>query len=730
MVNDEKLAKTIEYQYYELDRRYKGSDDKTVGTNLKNMIDQARDFFNGKQFRTANISNNIRVQMNICKLAVEQKASKICGTPIYITFTSDNENVDCVKLRQFDEYNQNKIHLRSFSRQSAFNAQIDGTEIAYVRWDEDDTSYKGIYKGGLVLEHIDPRNFAVANPYLDGDAERCVQNQKWIMFWKDMEVKAVASLIEGSKETKKDKISKLYRQVGAVDDSSTEYDKVSHSLIRVFTRYFRVDGEVYFTCSTDYVEIFEYPKPLNRRLHKAKIKKIVDEFKKKQNEEQGLENGDVGDLVSDYEIDYENIIMPAYKNTKLSDDEYKNIKEKFSLYPFAIYESNPVAGSFYGKSDISNLIPIQKGLNYLIGMTLKCAENNAFNKVLVKPDALQGQQITSEPGQVITDYSGFTNSWGIQLAGSQPIPNSLFEFAINLFELSRKVYGFTEVMDGTITNQDISGYAMAQMIKQSNTNIEQQQLMFFEFHQNLAAIRLMYYKHYVDKAKFTHEKSEMEYESDERARLHMYNYLASGKQSKAFPEAKAEDFATPTHKVNILDISGDELYGTNFDIAIDVMQGTADSKVIEQQTFDNLTLNGALNNMDADTLNFYISCSPSLTARTRAEMKKAVELKKNSEISMLKQQLQDLTNKTLQVVDYAQKLEAQLNVTTKYASNMAKEFKNKINASNRVTEGMFKELDAMKRAQTSKTSVTPQKTLSPGEVKSNNSRGIEGTTSQ
>lgn len=726
MANEIEMNKTIEYQYYELDKRYKGSEDK-VGTNLKKMIDQAQDFFNGKQFRNPNISNNIRVQMNICKLSVEQKASKICGTPIYITFTSDNENVDCVKLRQFDEYNQNKIHLRSFSRQSAFNAQINGTEIAYIRWDEDDTSYKGIYKGGLVLEHIDPRNFAVANPYLDGDAERSVQSQKWIMFWKDMELRAVKNLIEGTKDEKEEKIKKLYREVGVKDDSPTEYDKVAHSLIRVFTRYFRVDGEVYFTCSTEYVELFAYPKPLNRRLHKAKIKKIVDEYKKQYEEGRVDDNQD---LVSDYDIDYENIIMPIYKDTKLSDEEYKNIKEKFSLYPFAIYESNPVNGSFFGKSDISNLIPIQKGLNYLIGMVLKCAENNAFNKVIVKPDALQGQQITTEPGQVITDYSGFTNAWGIQFGSSQPIPNSLFEFALGLFELSRKVYGFTEVMDGTITNQDISGYAMAQMIKQSNTAIEQQQLMFFEFHQNLAAIRLMYYKHYVDKAKFTHEKSEIEYESDEQARLQMYNFLASGNQSKVFPNAKKEDFATPSHKVTVLDISGEELYGSNFDIAIDVMQGTTDSKVIEQQTFDNLTINGALNNMDADTLDFYISCSPSLSARTRAEMKKAIELKRNSEVSILKQQLQEITNKTLQVVEYAQKLEAQLNVTTKYANNMAKEFKNKINASNRISEGMFKEMQAMKQNQTNQENIVNKQSLTPGEVKSNNSRGIEGTSSQ
>ena len=275
-----KPSTTIAYNYYLLDKQYKSSE-KKVGTNLLKVITQAQDFYNGNQFPNNNSNNALRISINICSFAANIKASKICGTPIYLAYTADNTETDCTKLRQFDEYNCNKLHQKTFNFQSALNGFVNGTEIAFVRWDEDDTSYAGIYKGGLVYEHIDPRNFAVANNRLPA---KDIQNQKWVMFWNYMEVGAVKELLEGTESEKKEKAEALARECSEADDL-IDLETIAHSLVRVYTRYFKLDGEVYFECSTQNVDIFKYPHPLNRKLHTTKIKKIVDEYKKNLDEQ-------------------------------------------------------------------------------------------------------------------------------------------------------------------------------------------------------------------------------------------------------------------------------------------------------------------------------------------------------------------------------------------------------------------------------------------------------------
>lgn len=699
----EERKETVAYRLFELDRRYKSAKDADWSTNLANMVSQAQDFYNGNQYPKGNFNNAIRVTLNICSFSANIKASKICGTPIYIAYTADSPDVDCNKLRQFDEYNQSKLHQKTFNFQSALNGFVNGTEVAFVRWDDDDTSYKGIYRGGLVYEHIDPRNFAVANNRLQE-----IQNQAWVMFWCWMEVGAVREMIEGkSEKEKKEKVDAIVREVDP--DGKADLENASRSLVRVFTRYFRVDGEVYFECSTRTVDLFAYPKPLNRRLHKEKIKKIIDEFRRDEDKP-----SETADLVKDYGIDFEDAVMQKYDSTTLSDEEYRNIKERFSLYPFATFVPFTVNGSFWGRSDITSLIPIQKAINFMLSMTLKCAENNAYNKIFAKADALQGQVITNEPSQIIYDYSGFTNGWGIKMAETPPVPNGLIDFTDRLLAMTRVVCGFNDVMDGSVTNKDMSGYMLQQMIKQSNTSIEQQQQIFWEFNEKLAEIRLLFYKHYVDKAKYTAPLSDAEYDDREEARQLMYNVAMNGGKFQTMPDAKPEDFEKPSKRVQVYDISGDELYGVNIDIAVEAMQGLADSKLIEQQMFDNLFLNGGIQNVEPQWLEAYFECSPNVSPRTKAAVRNIIEREKRSRIAQLENQLQEVVAKTQQIIAYAQQLESTVGVQGSYLKNLTAEFTGKIAMQNKIIGGLQKDLMQYREPQ------------SEGEKKSANATGANG----
>lgn len=704
-----KSKTTTEHKLYELDRQYKSN------TNLINYINEAQDFYNGNQYPNANYKNMIRVSLNICSFSANIKASKICGTPIYLTFTADNQETDCTALQRFDEYNCNKMHLKTNNFQAALNGFVNGTEITFIRWDDDDTTYKGIYKGGLIEDHIDIRNFAVANPYIQD-----IQNQQWVMFWEDFPVGAIKEMLEGSEDEIAEK-KRLIEREGAREDEYKNKDAINHALCRMYTRFFRIDGEVYFMCSTEKVNIFKYPKPLSKKISKQIIEKVVDDYLKQKKEVIDLD--DDGNYIPDYKIDYEDLIMCSTSSSAFTDKEYRKVKEKFSLYPFAVFRPFAQNRSFYGRSDIKSLIPIQKGLNFIISMNLKCAENNAYNKIFAKPDALGGQVITNEPGQVIIDHSGFTNGWGIKFAESQPMPNGLLDLASSLFGMTRTIYGFSDVMDGSLTNQDMSGYMLQQMIKQSNTSIEQQQQLFWLFNEEKAAIRLMYYKHYVDKAKYTFELTDSEYEGEEQARQMLYNATLAGKQLQTMPNAKPQDFETPTHKTQIREITNEDMYGVNFDISIESMQGLQDSKLIEQQMWDNLVWQGQLQNIQPEMLELYFQYSPSVSPRTKTSIKGAIENLKQSKIARLESQLQQLGQYTEQIMAYAKKLEATNGYQSTYLKNLQNEFVGKINMQNQIIGGLSKDLEKYRG--------TPNgQPMTEGQVKSNNSRGIEGTTTQ
>ena len=689
---------TRNYELYELDRRFK--DEK----NVIKYIDEAQDFYNGNQYPNENYNNMIRVTLNICSFAASIKASKVAGTPIYLTYTADDNTTDCIALQRFDEYNQMKMNLNTNNYQAALNGFVNGTEITYIRWDDDDTSYKGIYKGGLVEEHIDLRNFAVANPYIHS-----IQAQEWVMFWEDYALEAVKNMVDEPDDLKRaHKLEILEQELDSEEDNYKNKDNINHKLVRVFTRFFRKEGEVFFECSTDNVNLFDSPKPLSRKLSQAYVDKL---FEIKDEEEYIKESTD---KIIDYDIDSEDIPVGSLTKEDLSFEEYKKIKEKFNLYPFAVYRPYLQNRFFYGRSDIKSLIPIQKGMNFSYSMMLKCIENNAYNKIFAKSDALGDQVITNEPSQVLYDYSSFTNGWGIKFAESQPLPNGLMDFADRMLGTTRVVYGFNDVMDGSIRNQDMSGYMLQQMIQQSNTSILQQQQLFWDYNVDMAEIRLLYYKHYVDKAKYTYERSDAEYNDEEQARQVLYKASLAGQGLPANPNAKPEDFEKPTHKTLVKEFDTKDLYGVSFDIAIDALQGTNDSKLIEQQTWDNLLLNGGIQNISPDILEMYLECSPNISQRTKTSLRTVVDNLKKGEISRLQESLNQLSGETQELMNYTKNLEAQMGYQSQYLKNLQAEFANKINMSNKMNQALMNDLRKYKEGG-----------VSEGEQKSKNATSSE-----
>lgn len=705
MADNKERESTISYELYLLDQAFK------EGSELFDVTKEARNFYNGRQFDDDNDDNMIRVSNNFCKFCAQLKASKIVGTERYVTFTADNVDYDCHGLQRFDEYNIHKLNEKAKDFMACVDGYVDGTALEGYRWDIDDLSYKGIYKGGIASENMDMLKFAVANNFINS-----IQNQKWVMYWKDEDIDAVKEMVE-----RKDKklLEEVQRQIVPDNyaDTGVEKDKVNHGLVTLFTRYFRIENEVCFMCSTKDVDLFEYPHFMNPKVNKKieeKLIKIVDDYKKEVKD--GEEEEEDYSKVVDYKIDYEDLIAQITDAEIFTDEEYRKDKEKFYLYPFARFVPHEMKDSFYGHGDISEMISVQKAYNFAISMVLKCLENNAYNKIIVKEGALEGQEITNEPGQVIVDHTRMQNGYGIKFAESQPMPNGVIDFARQLFEQTRLIYGFNDVMDGSISNQDVSGYAVQQMIKQANSSIEQQQQLFWQFCKEKAEIRLMFYKFYVDKARYTYELADYEVEDRENKRkmlLQRQQQLqAQGKKLEIDNGAEPIDLTKPTRKVQVREFAGEEIYGTSFDINIDVMQGLADSKLAEAQMWDTLIMNGNIQNLEPEMLELYLEANPTVSQRSKATLKAIVEKQKRSENYALKQRLQEAMGYLEQMLKAYRELEAQTGYKTNFINNLEKEFVAKIGTANKII--------------TAQNQALSRKKGSEGEIKSNNARGVAG----
>ena len=702
-MQDKRENLTLGYRLFQLDQEYKER------TNFTNYVKEAQNFYNGNHYPNDNFNNMIRVTLNFCSFSSNLKAAKIVGTQRYITYTADNTSYDCSGLARFDEYNVKKLHEQTEDFQTALDGYNNGTAIVMYRWDEDDMTYKGIYKGGLALEQIDILRFAVANPYL-----KELQNQKWVEYWNDCDVLAVRDMLERKLDSDREEALRWIVPDSWSDEQRERNQSVNHGLCTVYTRYFRIGGEVYFMSSTKTVDLFEYPHAMNPRVNRAneeKMRRLVDEWRKETAEGKN----ESLDRVHDIRIDFEDMVAQIANSEELNERAYRECKERFGLYPFAKFVPFAINNSFYGRSDIKDMIPMQKGVNFVISMALKCMENNAYNKIFAKADALDGQEITNEPGQVIFDHSR-GSGFGIKMAESQPVPNGMLELVDRLIAQTRLVYGFNDVMDGSVSNEDISGYAIQQMIKQANSSIEQQQQLFWRFCQDKAEIRLMFYRFYVDQARYTYELDDYEMEGREQARqalLARQGQLRSQGQELNVGDI---DLSEKTRKTQIRDFSGKELYGTSFDISIDVMQGLADSKLAESQMWDTLIMNGAINNMSPEMLEMYLEANPTVQERSKAKLRAIVEKQKRSENVQLKQQLQEAAQYMQKLIEYSKELEAENGYKTNYISNLEKEFTQKIGVANKVIQAQSQLMAGQGKSE--------------GEQKSENARGAGSQTTQ
>lgn len=693
-------------------------------SHLHEVFDLCKKFYTGEQWPEHAPDGMPRPVLNVTQYAINKKASLAADTEIFLDLCPSDNQTDVRLIQEYDEAYRIRMNDAVFRYLTAANCYTYGIAITYCRWDENDEHEMGFKKGGVVEKDIDPNCFAVANPY-----EPEIDRQKWVMFWTDVEVGAVKEMLKKerwSEKTLARKSDSLKRESGCehMDETNTSKDIINHALVRVYTRFFKFKGEVFFECSTNDIQITNTPHPLSTdaAAKVAEFRKKIDEEAKKEKKltEDGL-------YVEDLPIDLEDVQIGDMPGDDNSESSHKRFKEKFSEYPFSVYRNRPIRNSFYGDSDAFQMITMQKTVNFLIAMLAACAQNNAYGKIIVKEGALRGQKITTTPGQVITDYSKFTNGSGISVLPTPALPNDLINFVSVLLDFWSKYGGFGDILGGTITNQQISGYAYDLASQQANTITAQEQKMLWEWEARRLKIRLQYYRFYLGKdAMFSVALTQGEIEKQENARKRM---LANLQMNPNFPlrhedgtdfspeeRQEANEIArTPVAPYRSKKISREDVSGVDFDVIIEPQQGMVNSKMRTTQIIEQMFSDQSYVNMTPDTKKQRILMRPDIPSRIKRELINFIELEEEGYIAQLRNYLQYAVQLLQQKDATIENLEAMLGRSDTYNKNITKEFNDKINAANKTIKGLANAL-AMQNSG-----------ISEGKAKSNNARGIGGS---
>ena len=99
-------------------------------------------------------------------------------------------------------------------------------------------------------------------------------------------------------------------------------------------------------------------------------------------------------------------------------------------------------------------------------------QNTAWGKYIVTKDALRGQDISNEPGEILVDYS--LNGNGIKKMEQHALSSTPLNYVNNVTAMTRTVCGATEVMTGETLIGNMSGAAIAQLQSQANQPINEQ----------------------------------------------------------------------------------------------------------------------------------------------------------------------------------------------------------------------------------------------------------------
>lgn len=468
--------------------------------DLRDKIPACIDFYEGRQWPepTESTKNLPRPVVNIIKMICRSKKGAILSTPVKIQYKSYSSYTDTERFNAFAKSVFKDMHQDELDRRGIDDGIKKGSYFFHYYWDGDAIFSQGGESGALMCELIDPLNIFFSDP-----SEVDEQKQDWIMIVSSKAVNKIVALTDEPSAARH--LEYLL---------NTDEAKESGGKIKLFTRYFRKNGEIWCERHTMYHTI-------------SKPFKVIP--------------------------DHKEIILDEKENSndwlKIRHSQSKNPQAR-ELYPIVcgVYEGRE--GSIYGMGEVEGLIPNQKSINFNIAMSLLNAQQCAWGKYIALPNALNGQKISNVPGQILIDYSG--TGQGIKRLPESELSKSPLEITTLLEELTRSVSGASDVMTGESFGTNLSGAAIAYLQAQAQVPLEELKSSFYSVKRKQGEVVAQFLKHFYFKRAFIKEsqvkKGEVAEEFDEFSSIDFENSLFD-----VYVEAIGGTRATLASDISMLD---------------------------------------------------------------------------------------------------------------------------------------------------------------------------------
>lgn len=555
-----------------------------LSKNLPTFVD----FYEGKQWAkpTKNTKNLPRPVVNIIKMICRNKKSAILATPVKIVYKAEDEMADVEKFNNFATYIQKEIGQEALDKQAIGDGVIKGSYFYHYYWDSEAKGKDGIKEGGLRCEIIDPLNIFFSNP-----TELDEQKQKWILIASREDLESVRAKCDEDVDP----------ETIASDESENKYgviEQEGNKLCTVLTRYFRKDGEVYCEKATRSV-VINKPFPLSPDLEAAA---------KELGLEEDAPNNSLPDNGKDEPLTHEGV--------------------RASLYPIVVGNYERREKSIYGLGEVEGIIPNQKSINFNLAMSLLNAQEVAWGKYIVLPNALNGQVINNEPGQILTDYSQTGN--GIKKMTEQAMQSQPLQLIDTLTQLTRVVTGSSEVMTGETLGASMSGAAIAQLQSQAQQPIEELKDAFWLVKEKQGKVLAQFFKLYYAEKEFTYEETLPKMDAQGQPVL--------------------DGLGNPQEEeVQLTDVfNSNEYASTDFEVVVETTAGTKASAAGDINALDVLLSKGAI------SIKTYLKAYPKDALSNRTEILKGIEEDEKNQVAQLTQQLQEVQAQLVQATQVIQ----------------------------------------------------------------------------
>ena len=538
---------------------------------IPNKLRKYEDYYEGRQdkYMPKNIPH---IVVNIVKMIIDNIISGILENPIQLSYLSNMDLDSTLEMDRFSDYTLKNINFEGVNRTIVRQALIYGLGALHTYWNEDAVGMDSIARGSMVVEPIHPLNIAVANPY-----EKDIQKQEWVIV-ASRESVARAKLMADD-DVDKDLIVN--------DDNEVLPQQIELNegkLVTVYTRYFRKDNEVYFEKGTKNVMLTK-PVALNPYLVYKTIKDSKYDPTTAHSPDEKLES---------YSVEH---------------------KTKWSRYPVQLCVLNESSNYYWGISEIDDIILGQNAVNATYSLAIKNGIDMQA-KYIVRPDALRGQVITNEIGQVLTNFSKFED--GIkQITGQSTMTTEMVNLPLSLSEIIRKVKNASDLITGDVGGKELSGNAIAMLQTAAERPIEgktrQNQLFAIEMGKTF----LLFYKFFYEQAQYAYDINEIE------------------KQELRTKYSLDKDIKIPNRIVTRF--NGSKYLDMSFDIQVEAGAGGRFSQINQLnfiQTFMQM-----MPNLDFNQQMFFIKATPSYILKDKKDLVAMIQEQQLSENAQLKQQL-------------------------------------------------------------------------------------------